>query len=91
MKAARALFACAAAPALLLAVLAALGARHDVGVVTTGVGPGALLGAAWVATWLLAIAVSPSLVVAGMLSALYDVMHRRALVAGGAKTGGRPA
>jgi len=71
VRAHHALFACAAAPVAALVVLALLDARQDAFVITTGAGPNALLGAAWVATWLFAIAVSPSLAVAGALSWLH--------------------
>jgi hypothetical protein len=52
----------------LLAVLALVGARAHVGVVTTGVGEHAALGAAWVATWLAAVIVSPVATVAAAIA-----------------------
>ena len=49
----------AALPVAALAILALLGARAEVGVVMTGSGANALLGAAWVACWLASLVVSP--------------------------------
>jgi len=49
----------AALPFAILAILAAAGARAEVGVVMTGSGANVLLGAAWVACWLASIVVSP--------------------------------
>ncbi len=54
--------------ATVLLVLALVGARAHVGVVTTGVGDNAALGAAWVATWLAAVVVSPIAAVASALA-----------------------
>jgi hypothetical protein len=56
-------------PLVLLAALALVGARAHVGVVTTGAGDHALLGAAWVAAWLAAVVLSPVLAVAAAVAA----------------------
>lgn len=49
----------AALPLVMLAILALLGARDGLDVLMTGSGSRPLLGAAWVATWLAAVIVSP--------------------------------
>jgi len=56
-------------PPLALGVLALLGARADVGVVTTGAGEHAALGAMWVAAWLASVIVSPIAAVAAAVAA----------------------
>jgi hypothetical protein len=48
-----------ALPVIALGLLSVLGARHDVGVVVSGGGPNAFLGAAWVACWLATVVVTP--------------------------------
>ena len=60
--------AMALAPLALLAILALLGARDGVDVVMTGTGSRALLGAAWVATWLAAVIASPIAAGAALVS-----------------------
>ena len=55
-------------PLAVLGVLAAMGARREVGVVLTGGGPHVLLGAAWVAAWLASVVVSPIAALAAVLS-----------------------
>jgi hypothetical protein len=55
-------------PLVLLGILAAMDARQEVGVVLTGGGSHALLGAAWVATWLAAVVVSPIAALAAVFS-----------------------
>ncbi len=69
MKVVKALLVVALLPLAALALLALLGAREDVGVVTTGTGDHALLGAAWVATWLASVVVSPIAALAAALAA----------------------
>jgi hypothetical protein len=68
MKTARAFVVLGALPLLGLAILAAFGARDDVGVVMTGGGSHALLGAAWVACWLSAVTLSPIAAGAALVS-----------------------
>lgn len=58
----------ALAPLACLALLALLGAREGVDVVMTGSGSRALLGAAWVATWLAAVIASPIAAGAALVS-----------------------
>lgn len=67
-SAARGLLAVAALPIVALAALALLGSRDDVGVVMTGSGSRALLGAAWVACWLGATILSPIAAGAALVS-----------------------
>jgi hypothetical protein len=70
VKDARAFLVLAALPLAALGVLAALGARAHVGVVTTGAGPHVLLGGAWVAAWLASLTVTPIALVAAACRAL---------------------
>ena len=58
----------AALPLVALAALATVDARDDVGVLMTGGGAHAVLGAAWVACWLGAVIVSPIAVGAALVS-----------------------
>jgi hypothetical protein len=55
-------------PLAILAVLGACGAREGIDVVMTGSGSRALLGAAWVATWLAAVIASPIAAGAALVS-----------------------
>lgn len=70
MKIAKAFLVLAALPIVGLAILALLGARDDVGVVMTGGGPHAALGAAWVALWLGSVILSPIAAGAALVSLL---------------------
>ena len=70
MKLAGVLFVVALVPVVVLAALALAGAREHVGVVTTGVGEHAWLGAAWVAAWLASVVVSPIAALAAMIAAV---------------------
>lgn len=83
MKTARAFLVLAAVPLVLLAILAMLGARDDVGVVMTGSGSHALLGAAWVVCWLGAMTLSPVATGAALVSFML-LRARRPRVPGGA-------
>lgn len=76
-KTARVFLVLAALPLFALAILAALGARDDVGVVMTGSGSHALLGAAWVACWLSALTLSPIAAGAALLSLVVDLRGSR--------------
>jgi len=64
----RVFLAVAVVPLATLAILALLGAREGVDVVMTGTGSRALLGAAWVATWLAAVIASPIAAGAALVS-----------------------
>ena len=94
-KNAKAFLVLAALPFAILAILAAAGARAEVGVVMTGSGANVLLGAAWVACWLASIVVSPialgaaavSMVVAGRRGASARVPQGAAPSAGPAAGG----
>jgi len=68
MKTARAFLVLAALPLVVLALLATFGARDDVGVVMTGSGSHALLGAAWVVCWLGTMTLSPIAAGAALVS-----------------------
>jgi len=59
-----------AVPLVLLGVLALAGAREHVGVVTTGAGDGAWLGAAWVVAWLLSVVATPIAAITAIVCAL---------------------
>ncbi len=67
-KNAKAFLVLAALPFVALAILAAAGARAEVGVVMTGSGANVLLGAAWVACWLASLVVSPIALGAAVVS-----------------------
>ncbi len=68
MKTARGFLVLGALPLVGLAILAVFGARDDVGVVMTGSGSHAMLGAAWVACWLGALTLSPIAAGAALVS-----------------------
>ncbi|MEA2752924.1 MAG: hypothetical protein QOI41_7067 [Myxococcales bacterium] len=78
MKTARAFLVLAALPLVVLAILATVGARDDVGVVMTGSGSHALLGAAWVVCWLGSMTLSPIAAGAALVSFVL-VRTRRSL------------
>lgn len=67
----------AALPLVVLAILRLLGAQDDVGVLMTGSGSHALLGAAWVAAWLASVIFSPIAVGAALVSVGLDRVKRR--------------
>jgi hypothetical protein len=75
----RTLLFSAAAPPILLALLAVFGARAYVGVVTTGAGSGhdLALGALWVATWLASVIVSPIAALASVFLAMARLVTSR--------------
>ena len=77
--------ACAVLPLIALGVLAIVGARQEVGVILTGGGPHALLGAAWVAAWLASVIVSPIAAGAALVSLVFTRLHQAARA-----TGARP-
>jgi hypothetical protein len=70
MRPARFLLVTAALPPIVLLALAVAGARHDVGVVLTGGGRNAVLGAAWVIAWLASLTATPIAALAAAVSAL---------------------
>jgi hypothetical protein len=67
----------AAAPPVILGILALMGARDDVGVITTGAGPHAFVGAAWVVAWLATVAVSPGMTVGVVLAWVGERLLRK--------------
>ena len=64
----RVFLAAAGLPLAMLAILALLGARDGIDVLMTGGGSRALLGAAWVVTWLAAVIASPIAAGAALVS-----------------------
>ena len=70
LGAAGALLVVALVPLVVLGALALVSARAHVGVVTTGVGEHAALGAAWVAAWLASVVVSPIAGIAAIVAAV---------------------
>jgi hypothetical protein len=64
-------------PPVALALLAMMGARQEVGVILTGSGPHAILGAAWVAVWLATVVLSPIAAGAALLLLVFTRLSRR--------------
>ena len=79
MKAHHVLFALAALPVTALALLALAGGDEQVGIITGNAAPSyaVALGAAWVAAWLVTIALAPGLAVAAAISYAWSALARR--------------
>ena len=79
MKSQRILFALALLPLIVLGLLALAGADEHVGVITGSAAPAyaTALGAAWVGTWLAALAFSPGFAVAALICYGYRCWERR--------------
>lgn len=79
MKTVKTFVVLAALPIVGLAILSLLGARDDVGVLMTGSGPHAALGAAWVAFWLGSVILSPIAAGAALASFVFVQFSARAV------------